>query len=321
MNRSFLTKFIWIQLLIIVLSGCRCPQIYVIDEEPPPLPPICVPEKVRVALVLGSGGVRGMAHVGVLEELEKAGIQFDLIIGCSAGSIVGALYADHPCAEHIKEAVYQIKTNSVIDIDLLDCRYGISQGTSMRKVLDTYLDARCFEELQIPLIVVASDLRSGELVPMGSGDLIDAVQASACIPFVFVPIERNGRVMVDGGVVNPVPVCIAKDLGADIVIAVDLCELLPKTFPTNLFQVATRSSEIIFMWQNQNCTRCADVIIQPKMCDIGTFNDSKKWQIYEAGKEAGREAVPKILALLEQHPGHCGSYQHRVMKYIPPYQP
>ncbi len=320
MKLSFWLKNFYLQVLIIILSGCGCPQIYAPDKEPPPLPAIRIPEKIRVALVLGSGGVRGMAHVGVLEELENAGIDFDIIIGCSAGSIVGALYADHPSAQCIKKAVYELKTDTVIDIDIGDCRYGMSQGTSMRKVLDKYLDAECFEELKIPLIVVASDLRTGELVPMGSGELVQAVQASCSIPFVFVPQEMYGRVMVDGGVVNPVPACIAKDLGADIVIAVDLCELLPKTFPTNLFEIATRSSEIMFMWQNQNCTRCADVIIQPKMRDIGTFNDSKKWQIYEAGKKAAREAIPKIIALLEERNETC---EHKVMKYvnIAPYKP
>lgn len=312
-------KFLYIQLLTILLCSC-CPHLYLPEDDPPPLPSFCVPDKIRVALVLGSGGVRGMAHVGVLEEFEKAGIPFDIIVGCSAGSIVGALYADHPSVDYIKDAVYQIKTNSVIDIDLMDCRFGISQGNSMRTVLDKYLDAGCFEHLQIPLVVVATDLRTGELVPMATGDLVQAVQASACIPFIFVPIERDGRILVDGGVVNPVPVCVAKDLGADIVIAVDLCELLPKTFPTNLFQVATRSSEIIFLWQNQRCTKNADIIVQPKMCDIGTFNDDKKMQIYEAGKVAAREAIPKIQALLEQHPHYDGTVYTREVN-LQPYRP
>lgn len=278
-------------------SSC-CPHKFY-PKDPEPIPPFYVPEKIKVAIVLGSGGVRGMAHVGVLEELEQAGIHVDLIVGCSAGSIVGALYADNPNAESIRCAVWQIKTNSILDIDLFNCRYGISQGGSLYRVLDKYLDAETFEDLKIPLVVVASDLYSGELVPIASGDLVKAVRASCSIPFIFVPCEHMGRVLVDGGVVNPVPVKVACDLGAQVVIAVDLCELLDKTFPSNLFGVATRSAEIAFMWQNEVCTRNADVVIRPKTCGVGTFNDEMKGELYEAGRHATREQIPNIKKAIE----------------------
>lgn len=286
-------------LLVCVMWGCGCPHKYVPKENPGPLPTFCLPKKTRVALVLGSGGVRGMAHVGVLEELDAAGIPIDLIVGCSAGSIVGALYADHPDAASIKHVVWSLKTNSLLDIDLWSCRYGLSQGRSMRCVLGKYLCAQTFDQLKIPLVVVASDLHRGELVPIGSGNLLRAVQASCAIPFVFVPCEHSGRILVDGAVVNPVPVKVAIDLGADIVIAVDLCELLDRTFPTNLFQVATRSAEIAYMWQNEECTRRADVVIRPRTCGIGSFNDEWKMQLYLAGRRAAREQIPKILARLD----------------------
>lgn len=285
-------------LALSLLNSCCCSKRLIPDPNPPELPPIVIPEKIRIALVLGSGGVRGMAHVGALEVLENAGIPIDLIIGCSAGSIVGALYAEKGCVEAIKPAVWQLKTDSVLDIDLWNCRYGISQSKSLNQVLDYYLDAEQFEQLHIPLIVVASDLHSGELIPMGSGDLVKAVQASCSIPFVFVPCEHMGRILVDGGVVNPVPAKVARDLGADIVIAVDLCELLPKTFPKNLFQIAKRSAEIAFMWQNECCTSDADIVIRPKTCGVGAFCDDLKWEIYVAGKEAALERLPEILSLL-----------------------
>lgn len=239
-----------------------------------------------------------MAHIGVLEELEAEGIPIDLIVGCSAGSIVGALYADNPCVDEIRSAVWRLRSESLLDIDLLNCRYGLSQGRSMRRILDDYLGACTFEELQIPLVVVTSDLHTGELVPIGAGNLVKAVQASCSIPFVFVPCEHMGRILVDGGVINPVPVKVAHDLGAQFIIAVDLCELLPSTFPTNLWEVATRSAEIAFMWQNEVCTRAADVIIRPKTRGVGTFNDKMKAQIYEAGRLAAREQMPYIKTLL-----------------------
>lgn len=305
---------------LILLSGC-CPKRYIPNETPDPLPCFYVPERIRVALVLGSGGVRGMAHVGVIEELVAANIPIDLIVGCSAGSIVGALYADNPCIEHIKNAVWQLKSDSILDIDLFSCRYGLSQGKSFTRVLDEHLVAERFDELKIPLVVVATDLYSGELIVMGGGDLVKSVQASCSIPFVFVPCDYMGRILVDGGVVNPVPVKVARDLGADIVIAVDLCELLPQTFPTNLFQVADRSAEIMFMWQNQVCTRQSDFVIRPKTCGVGTFNDNMKQLLYESGKRAAREALPsiveKIAPLISQELGVC---RYRLIEpkcYIP----
>ncbi len=292
-------------LCALLVSSCTVrpllPQKDVCDPAP-----FYIPEKVRVALVLGSGGVRGMAHVGVLEELEANGIYPDLIIGCSAGSLVGALYADNPCLESIKEAVWSIDTDSVLDISVWKCRFGLSQGSRMRRVLNKHLCAKTFEELKIPLVVVAADLHSGELVPMGAGDLVSAVQSSCSIPFVFVPCERDGRVYIDGGTINPVPAIVARDLGAEIVIAVDLCELLPKTFPTNLFGILDRATEIAFMWQNEVCTRHADVVIRPKTCGVGCFNDKAKQQLYEAGQHAARKKMAQIKELVRDlQPQNC----------------
>lgn len=301
-------------LVLLLVSSCGAPKKIMPDPEPAPLPAFYVPDNIRVALVLGSGGVRGMAHVGVVEELEAAGIPIDLIVGCSAGSVVGALYADRPCAKYVKEAVSNIRSNSILDIDIMNCRYGLSQTRNLNKVMDYYLNATTFDQLQIPLVIVASDLHSAELVPLGGGDLVTAVRASCSIPFFFVPCKHLGRVFVDGGVINPVPVKVAKDLGAQVVIAVDLGELLPQTFPTNLFGVATRSAEIAFLWQNDQCTREADIVIRPKTCDCGTFDDSKKWVIYEAGKKAAQEQIPlikeKIIALKDCRP----SREHRLVQ-------
>lgn len=298
-------------LLSFLLQGC-CSYCYVPQEIPEPLPPFFLPEKVKVALVLGSGGVRGMAHIGVLEELEAEGIKIDLIVGCSAGSIVGALYADNPCIGEIKEAVWNVRSSSLLDFNLWHCRYGLSQDVSMRVALNRFLHAQSFEELQIPLVIVATDLYSGELVPIGSGDLVKAVQASCSIPFIFVPCEHMGRILMDGGIINPVPVKIAHDLGAEIVIAVDLSELLQQTFPTNLFQIATRSAEIAFMWQNDECTKSADVVIRPRTCAMGTFNDAMKHQIYQAGKDAAKAAMPRIKELISSYP-ECGEQKLRLV--------
>ena len=286
--------------LIFFIAGCG-PNKYVPSKIPCQPPPFTIPKRIKVALVLGSGGVRGMAHVGVIEELEKAGIPIDLVVGCSAGSIVGALYCDKPNVSQLKNIIGQVRSNSLLDINLWECRYGLSKQRGLKKILKNNLRSKLFEELKIPLIIVASDLYTGELVPIGSGDLKKSVEASCAIPFVFVPCKHMGRVLVDGSVINPVPARIAKDLGAEIIIAVDLCELLPQTCPSNLFEITTRSAEIAFMWQNEVCTRSADVIIRPKTCGVGTFNDNMKGMLLNAGRMAARKHIPRILNLLKEY--------------------
>lgn len=284
--------------LSLIASSCTSHVIYEPCDNPCPPEPVELPEKIRVALVLGSGGVKGMAHVGVLEVLEAEGIEFDLIVGCSAGSFVGALYCDHPCSVCLKHAVGEMRRSHLLDIKLFSSRYGLSQGTNMKSVLCHHLSTHNFAELEIPLVLVATDLYKGELVPIGSGDLITAVQASCTVPFFYAPVTFQDRVLIDGGVINPVPVVVAKDLGADIIIAVDLCDLLPQTFPENLFGVAKRSAEIAFFWQNSQVLKGADVVIKPSICQVGIFDDSKKDILYCAGREAALSKLPEIREIM-----------------------
>lgn len=281
-----------------ILHSCSCPQQFIIDDDPPPLPLCHVPEKIRLALILGGGGAKGFAHVGVLEEFEQANIPIDLIVGCSAGSLIGALYADCPNAAYVKKLIDPWKSKWFLDINIFKARFGLSQGDSMHRILECSLHAKTFEELKIPLIVVATDLCSAELVTLGGGEIVPAVRASCAIPFVFVPVEVHDRIFVDGGVIDPVPVRVARKLNAEIVVSVDLRCLLPKTFPTNLFSVATRSAEITLLWQSETCIQDSDVVIRPDLGELGTFDDEYHEQMYQAGRRAAREAMPQILELL-----------------------
>lgn len=285
--------------LITFLVGCGCPQHYDPCCAPPPLPycPV-VPQPVRLALVLGGGGSKGLAHVGVLEELEQANIPIDLVIGCSAGSIIGSIYCDNPCTENLKATFLKLNTNRLVDFDIWNARYGLCQGRSLRRFLDCNLTANYFEELKVPFFLVATDLFSSELVVIGGGPIVPAVEASCSIPFVFVPVNLHGRAFVDGGVIDPVPVRVAKHFDAEVIVAVDLRGLLPLTFPTNLFAVASRSAEITLLWQSEECVKHADVIIRPNLEGIGTFCDDQNERIYQAGKIAARRAIPEILDCL-----------------------
>lgn len=285
--------------ILITLLLVACQPKYHFCDDPPPLPKCALPTTpIRLALVLGGGGARGMSHVGVLREFEDAGIPIDLIVGCSVGSLVGALYADCPDAEYVRSVLEPIKKWDILDLSICNSRYGLIQGKSLCRFLHSHLHAKEFEELQIPLIVVATDLYQGNIVCLGSGPIIPSVRASCSFPFFFTPVPMHGRILVDGGVANPVPAVVACDADADVVVVVDLCELLPKTCPTNLFEVGTRSAEIKFNKQSEVCLQDADIVIKPAVGTVGTFDDGHSTMLYNAGREAARKAIPQIKALL-----------------------
>jgi NTE family protein len=284
--------------LAVVVLGCSTK--YRLPEIPQMIPVRSYPENIRLALVLGGGGARGMSHVGVLHEFEAAGIPVDLIVGCSIGSVVGSLYADCRNAAHVKQLLMPLKRWDILDVSVTNCRYGLVQGGALIRFLNQNLTCRRFEELQIPLIIVATDILAGELVSFNSGPIIPAVHASSAIPFLFSPVVLYDRLLVDGGVADPIPVSTAKKYGAAITVAVDLSCLSPDTCPTSLFGVAARSAEVKIQLQSRSCLQGADVVISPDLADVGLFDDHCHDRVYEAGRAAARTAIPQIKALLEE---------------------
>lgn len=176
----------------------------------------------------------------------------------------------------------------------------MSQGKAFYEILDRNLNADTFEELKIPLYVVATDLCTGELCTFGSGPLIPAIVASCSIPIVFVPVQHEGRILVDGGVVDPIPVRVARDLGAQCIIAVDIGGGLQSEFPTNLLGVGKRAAEITLLWQAETCVEGCEFIIRPDVTSFGCFDDCHQNEIYESGRIAAREAIPAILKVLDE---------------------
>lgn len=288
-----------ILLFLLFITSCNTGKLNA-PENPCPLPQRVPPQRVGLALVLGGGGAKGMSHVGVLEEFQRADIPIDVIVGCSAGSIIGALYADCPCAHHVKHLLRPLRVWDVLDINLWYARFGLVRGRSLRRFLHQHLSCRYFEDLKIPLYIVSTDILAGESVCFSAGPLIPAVHASAAIPLVFSPVYLHERWCVDGGVSDPIPVKVAKQLGAEVIVAVDLSGLLPDTCPTSLFGVASRSAEIKFQLQSESCGEGADVIISPELGNMGLFDDKNPEQVYQAGRKAARESIPKILRLLHE---------------------
>jgi len=176
----------------------------------------------RVGVALGSGSARGLAHIGVLRALRDAGVQVDVVAGTSMGAFVGAIFAAGQL-ERLERDFLGFDWASIASLlDPVFPRSGLLDGVKIGDFMRTHVQQANIEELPIPFRAMATDIATGEEVVIGSGDLIAAVRASIAVPGVFTPVRSNGRVLVDGGLVNPVPVSAARALGADFVIAVDL---------------------------------------------------------------------------------------------------
>ncbi len=288
-------------MLSLCLSSCGQPICW-IDEEPEMLSCSELPLRpVRIALVLGSGGARGMAHVGVLEELERAHIQIDLIVGCSAGSVIGALYADNPQAESIMAMTLHRKRHDFLELCWWRCRYGFMHRGPFIDFINTTLASKTFEELKIPLVVVATDLCKGEKVCFASGPIAPTIHASCAIPFCMCPVRYNGRILVDGGVIDPIPVSVAKLFNPDLIIAVDISSPLDGyDSPGHLFDIAKRSAEISHQEHSRLCGLGADITIRPDVGQAGIFDDECNATLYQAGKQAAIEALPAIFEAIKE---------------------
>lgn len=179
----------------------------------------------KIGLALGSGGSRGVAHLGVLKALEEEGIRPDYIAGCSMGSVVGAGYASGLTVEEMFKIVLKLKAIQLLDLTAIPItRLALTRGNKMQNLLVSKLGSIKFDELKIPFSCIASDLYSGRLVTLSEGDVAQAVRASSSIPTVFPPVKIGEQLLVDGGVLCRVPTEQVKEMGADVVIAVDVLD-------------------------------------------------------------------------------------------------
>jgi NTE family protein len=278
--------------LVIGLMGCSTLEF---NGQPhsyhPPLP---VLGNVKIALVLGGGGAKGLAHVGVLEELTAAGIKPDLIVGCSAGAIIGGLYADNPDLHRLKNLLMDRRREHMLNLSFSHLPFGLTDGDALKVFLEQNIQAKTFEELKIPFMAVATNLEYGDLVMFGKGPLVPAIRASAAFPGVFHPVRLNGTYFVDGGVVNNVPVNVAKRYGAEFIIAVELSTPLVETPPTNLLGVLKRSLEISLSHQSGEASKGADFIIRVPFKGVGTFDDHLNDHIYELGVQSVRQSMDQL---------------------------
>lgn len=262
------------------------------------LPAVRKFDRVKVALALGGGGARGAAHVGVLEVLERENIDIDLIVGCSAGAIAGALYADSKRASFVKELYLKTSREEVLDISLQNIFQGVVQGKNLEKFLLKNLEAEKMEDLKIPLAILATDLHEGQPVWLTSGPIAPAVVASSSLPPFFSPKKLYGKTLVDGGVVEVVPVSFAKQLGAELIIACDVSSGLPSSLPRHIIGVTRRSMEIALMTLSSLQLKEADLVIRPDVAEFKLFEPSSTERIYREGVRAAEKKLPLLKKLL-----------------------
>jgi NTE family protein len=267
------------------------------------------PRPKRVGLVMGGGAARGVSHVGVLEALEENGIYPAVIAGTSVGALVGGLYAAGVSSLRLAALVREIKWLDLVSVRLPSVNWtdpartipmGLVDLDKMMEWIDQILGGPVeIQQLNLPFAAVATDLLTGEVVVMNEGSLSEAIRASCSVPGVFTPYHRNGRLLVDGVVVNNLPVSVAQDLGADYVIAVDLLPLTgdKEVEPRNVVEL---SMTALFMLARATQIEqdLADILIVPAIKHINLADLSSGEALLEAGRRAAEDALPQIKAAL-----------------------
>lgn len=251
----------------------------------------------KIGLALGGGVVRCLAHIGVLQVLEEHGIGVDIVTGTSGGSLVGAAYAAGLTAREIARVARGLAWRSLVKLRLR--RDGVLDVRGLEELLHRVVGPLEFADLRFPFAAVATDIATGEEVVLQDGPVSDAVLASCAIPAVFLPVKIGGRTLVDGGLVNPLPVKTARELGADAVIAVDVSPSLEQLgHPRNLVQIIVHSLNIMQHEQVQASRDLADVLVLPDLGQLGYTELDRMTDYVRAGRQAALGALPQIRELL-----------------------
>ena len=220
-----------ITLAVAALSGCKTTPVI---DTPLPVTPIAAPEprKIKIGLALGGGAARGFAHIGVIKALEAQGIYPDVVVGTSAGSVVGALYAAGNTGFQLQRLAFDMDEAAISDwaMPLFGKSTGVLKGEALQAYVNKAVNNQPMEKLKIPFGAVAADLKNGQPILFQRGNPGMAVRASSSVPGVFQPVTINGKTYVDGGLVAPVPVKFARDMGADFVIAPSLGKMAGNDF-------------------------------------------------------------------------------------------
>ncbi len=258
------------------------------------------PKKPKLALALGGGAAKGFAHIGVIKVLEHHGIRPDIITGTSAGSIVGAMYASGMTVEQLID--YAVNLNERRIIDFAWSLKGPIKGARLEEHINDLLRHQTIEHFPITFAAVATEQETGQRVVFTQGLAGRAVRASSSVPNVFQPVLISGKHYIDGGLVSPVPVSTAKELGADVVIAVDISDR-PSSDTRSLGALGTFEQSLYILRQailDQELDR-ANIILRPAVIHYGSVNFKVKRESIAEGERSASDAIPAIQKILADH--------------------
>lgn len=296
---TFFTRALMATIILLTFS---CSHQFMVVDHPVHQPEARVLETPpQVALVLGGGAFHGMAHVGVIKVLEDAGIPIQLIVGTSAGSMAGALYADYPHIDSLIPLVKNTTEKSVFDFSLFRSREGFISGKRLQSYLLKNLHVTQIEQMEIPYVAVTTDIEAGKSVALAAGPIGPSVNASCAIPGIFEPVKMYGTTFVDGGVLDAVPSDIAKQYHPGLIIAVDVMADFSTNPPLNNYKkVFERAYSVAAHAVKERKIKSADIVISPDLAGIPLMSSKDNEQMYQAGLKAANAALPKILKMMEE---------------------
>ena len=257
-------------------------------------------QRKKIGLALGGGGARGFCHIGVLRALEENGIPVDCVAGCSMGAIVGGCYCAGVPVETLYGLARKITKRVLLDINISKKKYGVMRGKRAEKTIRSLVGDRTFESCGIPFCATATDVRSGTLKVLQSGKLIDAIRASMSIPAAFHAVTTENEILVDGGVIERIPIESCKAMGADTVIAVDPLGAPSSDFvPDGVLSIMDRSCWIMDWQITRENLKKADFVISPDLGNISTYSFKDNEFSVRQGYTAAQEVIPQIKSWLE----------------------
>ncbi len=251
--------------------------------------------QARIGLALGGGAARGFAHVGVIQVLEEAGLHPQIVTGTSAGSLVAALYASGKSPQEMRRIAETMEEAEITDWMVPILNRGALRGEALARYVNTQVGGKGIEQMKIPLGIVATDLRSGEAVTFRRGNTGSAVRASSAVPAVFQPVRIGEREYVDGGLVSPVPVKQARDMGANFVIAVDISSDPEGNPAGDTFQILMQTFAIMGKSINSLALKEAEVVVRPALSGVKSADFGAR----RRSMDAGRSAMLAMLPLLK----------------------
>jgi NTE family protein len=286
----------------LMLAGCgsepKVPPASPVAAVPTPPP---APRKLKIALALGGGAARGFAHIGVIKALEAQGIVPDIVVGTSAGSVVGALYAAGYNGFQLQRIALEMDEATISDwaLPFFSKSSGVLKGEALQEYVNKAVRNTPLEKLKIPFGCVATDLKNGQPILFRRGNTGLAVRASSSVPGVFQPVTISGHTYVDGGLVAPVPVRFAKEMGADFIIAVNISSATEGQKTASSLDVLMQTFTIMGQRLNQFELKDADIVITPSLGTMGSADFNGRNLAVLAGEQAAAAVMPQIKARLK----------------------